>query len=284
MVLIFRNEKTMKKLLFAFFVITLSVNLLAQENLTGIFRQDARIAFEQTNFPNPQINYPVVERKSPLLAGVLSFVVPGAGEIYTGQYLKAGIFLALEVAVITTAISYDNKGDKKTIEFQNYADDQWSVVKYAQWLNTHKGANITIDPNIALKPWERVNWEELNAAEAGFSHKLAPYGEQQYYELIGKYPQFSPGWHDFDPADPDYHDVPQQALNYSGERGKANDYYNVASKAVIGIYVNHFLSVLDAVWSAVSFNKDLTMNIRTENIMYAGINELIPVFNLKYSF
>ncbi|MCK7524858.1 MAG: hypothetical protein MZV64_48260 [Ignavibacteriales bacterium] len=60
--------------------------------------------------------------------------------------MKAGIFLAIEAAVVTTAIVYDGKGDDKTIEFQNYADDytnpdhNWSVVKYAEWLNQYEGA------------------------------------------------------------------------------------------------------------------------------------------------
>ncbi len=48
-------------------------------------------------------------------------------------------------------------------------------------------------------------------------------------------------------------------LFYSDMRGDANNFYSVASTAVIGIYVNHFLSALDAVWSATQFNKDLAV-------------------------
>jgi hypothetical protein len=29
------------------------------------------------------------------------------------------------------------------------------------------------------------------------SHRLPPHGDQQYYEMIGKYHQYSPGWNDF---------------------------------------------------------------------------------------
>lgn len=257
---------------------------LAQSELNGILKHDAQVAFEKTNTVVPQVIYPAQDKKSPLLAGIFSFLVPGAGELYTGEYIKAGIFVAVEAAVITTAVIYDNKGDNKTTEFQGYADQEWNVIKYAEWLKTHKGKTISIDYNPDLKPWEAVNWDELNAAEAEFSHKLPPHGEQQYYELIGKYPQYSPGWKEFDPTDDDYHHVPEQFLYYSGMRGKANDYYNVASKAVIGIYVNHFLSTLDAVWSAVSFNKNLSVSVRAENVHFADIDELMPVFHLKYAF
>ena len=109
-----------------------------QKFFTGNLSADAKLMlndFEEPN--NPQFSLAVENKKSPVLAGVLSLLIPGAGEIYTEEYLKAGIFLAIEAAVITTAVIYDGKGDDKTTEFQNYADDytnpdhHWSVVKYA---------------------------------------------------------------------------------------------------------------------------------------------------------
>jgi TM2 domain-containing membrane protein YozV len=275
----------MKKILFFFtLIIFLSSILNAQNGLTGNLKQDSRIAFAETKELLPLYSAPVQNKKSPMLAGVLSLFIPGAGEVYAGEYLKAAIFVAVEAAFITTAVIYDNKGDDKTTEFEGYADQEWSVVKYAEWLNEYRDGSINISPDQNLKPWERVNWDELNSAESGFSHKLPPYGDQQYYELIGKYPQYSPGWREFDPADGDYHNVPPQFMFYSGMRGKANDYYNVATKAVIGIYINHFLSALDAVWSTAQYNKQLAVSVRAENVRFADINELIPVINLKYSF
>ena len=80
--------------------------------LSGNLKTDAKIVsdnFVETN--TPQFSYFVENKKSPILAGVLSFLIPGAGEVYTEEYLKAGIFLAIEAAVITTAVVYDGKGD-----------------------------------------------------------------------------------------------------------------------------------------------------------------------------
>ncbi len=232
--------------------------------------------------------YSQENKKSPILAGVMSLLIPGSGEIYVGEYLKAGIFLAIEAAVVTTAIVYDGKGDDKTTEFQNYADDytnpdhNWSVVKYAEWLNQYEGASIPINPDESLPPWERVNWDDVNAAESG-SHKLPPHGEQQYYELIGKYHQYSSGWNDFTGGG-NKDQVSPNLIYYSGMRGDANDYYSVASTAVIGIYVNHFLSALDAVWSATQFNKDLAIKVRLENIQLANRTEFYPKIYFTYSF
>ena len=277
------------------FISTLNAqNFSDQKILTGNLSADAKLMLNDFEQPViPQISLSVENKKSPMLAGVLSLLIPGAGEIYTEQYLKAGIFVAIEAAVITTAVVYDGKGNDKTTEFQNYADDyknpdhNWSVVKYAEWLNEYEiptgDPKISINPDENLPPWQRVNWAELNAVETG-SHHLPAHGEQQYYELIGKYPQYSPGWNDFNSNDPDYHNVSPNMLFYSGERGKANDFYSVAKTAVIGIYINHFLSALDGVWSATRFNKDLAVKVRLENIQFTNHAEFIPTLYLTYSF
>lgn len=281
----------MYKTYFLFIFIFFTVTLFSQQEvkLTGSLSTDSKIALTEYNdLLNPQILFPEQSKKSPFLAGLFSLILPGAGEIYTEEYLKAGIFLAIEAAVVTTAIIYDKKGDDKTIEFENYADDynnpdhNWSVVRYAQWLNEYENASIQINPDESLPPWERVNWAELNAAETG-SHKLPSHGEQQYYELIGKYHQYSSGWNDFTGAG-NKDQISPNFLYYSGLRGDANDFYSVASTAVIGIYVNHFLSALDAIWSASKFNKNLAVKIRMENIQLANRYEFYPTINFKYNF
>jgi len=283
--------KTNKFLILISFITSISFSQTGQDKviLSGNLSADAKIIFNNYTEPvTPQFLYSQENKKSPILAGMMSLLIPGSGEIYVGEYLKAGIFLAIEAAVVTTAVVYDGKGDDKTTEFQNYADDymnpdhNWSVVKYAEWLNQYEGASIPINPDESLPPWERVNWDDVNAAESG-SHKLPPHGEQQYYELIGKYHQYSSGWNDFTGGG-NKDQVSPNLIYYSGMRGDANDYYSVASTAVIGIYVNHFLSALDAVWSATQFNKDLAIKVRLENIQLANRTEFYPKIYFTYSF
>ncbi|MBK9099623.1 MAG: hypothetical protein IPM14_16240 [bacterium] len=234
-------------------------------------------------------------KKSPVLSGVLSAIIPGAGQVYNEDWWIAGIFVAVEAALITTAITYDNKGDDQTEFFENYADDytnpehNWSVVRYAEWLVEYQYNNdpemlnkiiISNDPN--LPPWERVNWAELNNAETG-SHNLPPHGEQQYYELIGKYHQYAGGWNDYT-GGANNSLISPNFTYYSGLRGEANDYYNTASTAVIGIYINHLLSAAEAVWGATRFNNNLAVNFRVEPINTATGTELIPTLKVKFSF
>ena len=140
---------------------------IEQENfkLTGNLSTDSKILLNNYEDLVPLFSYyEMPDRKSPVLAGIMSAILPGSGELYVGEYLKAAIFFAVEAALITTAVIYDNKGDDKTTEFQNFADEHWSVVKYAEYLNS-QGAEIYINPDESLPPWERVNWTELNAAK-----------------------------------------------------------------------------------------------------------------------
>ncbi len=285
----------MKKL-FVILILT-SINFsVAQENLqtnvTGNLSYDTQTILREYH-PVETVSLNLEQssdKKSPVLAGLFSVLIPGSGELYAGEYWKAAIFGILEAGLITAAIVYNNKGDDKTNEFENYADNVsdisgWSVVRYAQWINQYKDKNIQINPDPNLKPWQRVSWEELNSVEReiqGFSHTLARHGEQQYYEMIGKYHQFSPGWWDFNGGS-NNSEISPAFKYYSGLRGDANNFYNLSTAAVIGIYINHFLSGLDAVWSVVQFNKNLAVKVRMDSYQLTDKMELFPAVYLKYN-
>ncbi len=287
----------MKKFNFTVFILSLilllanynfaQVNKSSEQNIisaSGSLYYDSNVLMQKFNSDNSQNkNIDLSQRKSPMLAGLMSAAVPGLGEFYTGNYLKAIIFAVVEAAAITTAIVYNNKGDNKTLEFQNFANQNWSVERYADWtLKNIKNINPSVDPNQfnVFNPDGGVNWSELNRLERalgnGYSHVLPPFGEQQYYELIGKYPQYSHGWSDANQNDTDFHILSQNFLNYSADRGKANDYYNISNGGVIVIYSNHLLSAIDAIWSAAKFNKVLNMKMRVSSVQVGNKFEIVP--------
>lgn len=246
--------------------------------------------------------------RSPWIAAGLSAVLPGAGEFYAESYWKAAAFLAIEVAVWSIAYSYDKRGDRQTDYYQDFANKHWSVVKYAEyaldkWEDTwglpaarrqYYEANLWIgDRADGRPPWHKVNWAILNEMEreiartsAGqyYSHTLPLYGEQQYFELIGKYQQYNQGWNDAPPTYNYPEPVTSNFLFYSKERGKANDYYATASTAVtIGI-LNHILSAVDAAWSASSFNKNFHARVGLQTIPLGDRVARVPVAKLSYTF
>lgn len=239
--------------------------------------------------------------KSPFLAAGLSLVVPGAGELYAGSYWKAALFFAADVAFWALAYSNDKKGDDQTDFFQQYADNHWSAVRYAEFsLQRHipEGrraayANL-INPNANLPHWQRVDWALLNQMEREisgtaegryYSHTLPIRPEQQYYELIGKYPQYNQGWDD---ARPDWSysetDVTERFKYYANQRGKANDYYNTATTFVTVAVINHVISALDAAWSAANHNKRLHASMQLRKIPVGDGYARVPMAKLAYSF
>lgn len=212
----------------------------------------------------------LASRRSPLLAAVFSAIVPGTGELYAGSYWLAGLFAALEGAGWYFNINENRLGDERTTEYRAYADAHWSVVKYAKWLNDNarnfpggeNAVHIDIDETTpGLPEWQRVNWEQMHTTEMAipqFSHRLPAYGEQQYYELIGKYNQYSYGW--IDKQNGDYWFPSDKFLYYSDMRGDANSHYDTADLLVNLLILNHVLSAVDAAWAAARFNEHIELH------------------------
>lgn len=263
--------------------------------LTGKLFIDSKISYLESS-DKIKIDDSSIEqqKKSPLLSGVLSFALPGAGQFYSERYLKSIIFIAAEVAAITVGLIYDKKGDDQTESFQNFALAHWDVKRYAKWTITNAKS---INPQIVLSDYKvfdingNVVWAELNRLESAigkyYSHRLAPFKNQQYFEMIGKYPQFNVGWDDFGNENTPFNygdPLTNKFLYYSKERGKANDFYNVASTAVIVIISNHFLSTIDATWSAASFNKELNISSEIKKIDFGFRTFYYPQLNLQYNF
>ncbi|HEY9165924.1 MAG TPA: DUF5683 domain-containing protein [Candidatus Kryptonia bacterium] len=257
----------------------------SQSRLTGVLSHDLFVSKGDSSHED---SISRVETRSALKAGFFSLVIPGAGQLYNGNYWKAAGFFAVEVAGWMVNAVWNQKGNNQTNFFQNYADGSaadkyadghYSVARYAQWIQQNyksfedKGIPIaggqyapvtdptTVNNYISLilpssggpAPWDEVNWVALNKVEAAlggyFSHMLPAHGEQQYYELIGKYPQFREGWYDENLAITSYDSLRSDTPNsgyYMGQRGKANNLYAVALTAVNVVIANHFVSAIEA--------------------------------------
>jgi hypothetical protein len=258
-------------------VIVLSSTAMAGEPaLTGIFARDLVSRHLDTVTAQASVVVLSPNRQNPFLNGLYSLALPGAGQFQSERYTKAAIFFGAELAFIAYAIISDKNGDEKTAEFQKYAEAHWSAERYAQWINTYGSADYgpatTIDLNkVRQRDYSQINeWESASGPnKTGFSHQLPRFGDQQYYELIGKYYQFKFGW---DSYPKDVNGVPQsdgrdyfnnfsadkQIKNYAAERGKANDYYYAASFALSALVINHAVSAIDAFFSTMSYNKEVS--------------------------
>lgn len=228
-------------------------------------------------------------KKSPYLGALFSGIIPGTGEIYSEHYLKAGIFLAIEAGLWIAYGSYESKGNEQTDQFQTYANQNWSINKYAQWIVDEQFTGYAAITN-PQNPDHNQLRREINIVEAqNFSHQLPPIGDQQYYELIGKYHNFVSGWADANTVtSQNYVDYTSPMfVDYSYQRQEANNYYDKASTMTSLVIVNHILSAADAAWSVTMFNKNLKVksSVHLENkYSYYGEKKLIPVASLNVTF
>jgi hypothetical protein len=244
------------------------------------------------------------------LAFGLSAVVPGAGQVYNRQWVKAGVALAVEALVIGSGVVWRRQGLDLEDDYQAYAHAFWDPVQYARWLNDYSTyiqinyeAQVTVPPAAIptgidfTRPeswtddeWARVNtfFGQIQALErqmfhietrAAFSHTLPDFSEQQYYELVGKYYQFAPGWEDYpewiaggeyqpaiDPSmtapDGSKPNVSPRFFTYARDHAHANDVLRRASRVSMLLVVTHLVSAVDAAISAKLHNDRLSPTLQ----------------------
>lgn len=258
----------------------------------------------------------------------MSAILPGAGQAYNGNWTKAVIGFALEATAIAVWSTYRSNGLDAEDDFRIFAHQDWAPDKYATWINDYSdflevehGANISA-PSVSIvsdvdfqnpNSWtseERSSVfqmfgqiqtveRELFHPETGatFSHRLPNFGEQQYYELIGKYFQFAPGWSDYpewidkdgnftaaiDPekTDPDKSkpNVSSNFFAYAKDHAAAQDLLRRASKVSLFVVANHLVAAIDAAVSAKLHNDRISTSM---GFSYSPDGEPVPTASIRY--
>lgn len=209
-------------------------------------------------------------RKSPFKAFLLSAVLPGAGQYYLGHRLKALVFLGIEASAWGIRSRLQSEGHSRTWDFQTFNDAHWHKADYELYLGyTYEGLTddtLIPDPEI--------------------SHHLPNTKTQQYYEMTGKYNQFSWGWDDANYNGDSLSDYtgevgsrPPRILGdastpesknrnaYEEMRHKANQRYSVARNMVAVAIVNHLASGFEALFSSRRHNE----RVGSEDAVFARI-------------
>ncbi len=167
-------------------------------------------------------------RTKPGVAFLASAILPGSGQALNGKWGRAATYFLIDALGVAFYIDQNNKAERRERAYENYGDQNWSVLAYSQWLveysRTNGIANGFDDPDgledlvFGKTPtWGNTpaDWDSellpiLRQVEvrtpfyydngfiaSTFSHVVQDYGSQQYYELMSKYYQFQPGWRDF---------------------------------------------------------------------------------------
>lgn len=164
-------------------------------------------------------------RKRPWQAFLMSLILPGTGEQYTGSIVKSRAFMIAEVGGWASLLSFKHLG-------------KWRKDDYQLLAAREAGADV-------------------NGKDDRYFDVLGFYGSREEYNKVGGA---------FDPSRPYYPDTPEYDWNWSSKaareryRDLKNDsksYYRDADFALGFILVNHFLSAVDAFWSARRHNRGI---------------------------
>lgn len=245
-----------------------------------------------------------------------SAIIPGSGQAANNKWLRAGLYFVAEAVLVGIHIKSYRDAEAEERRYEQFANNNWSVVNYAKWLvDYHEQNNLTneyIDElrnevdgvTAAYNPeedWRKIDIELLRRVERNtpfvyadrgvvntFSHQMPDYGSQQYYELISKYYQYGAGWNDFgqdrngNTLDSRYRlnwdgsDMPFNFIRGATLAEDFNDSYRLAGNMVSLIILNHIVSAFDAF---------LTVKIKNKRLE-ADTNFLNPqqTFSLKFHF
>ncbi len=237
------------------FIVTtvLAASILFAQNRDGMNRGELKMLMSGYKIEAIQSSRSevVLKKKSPAVGILLSSVVPGAGEIYSGSWIKGVIFLGIETTLWIGYWRFSEKGSYWKDVFHDYADQHWSEERYYEWLSQHPEFSDT-------------------------THTLPSSKTQQYYEMIGKYDQFKAGWDDWEEGDDP---LTKHRNYYEGLRNKSNMWYIRASYCTMIVLANHVLSAFDTAWTIRGHNRKLETRLRMS--LYQNRMEIVPMLSLR---
>jgi hypothetical protein len=232
------------------------------------------------------------EYRSPRLAMLMSLIVPGLGQAYTKHYLKAGLFVLVEAAIISYSVAYSQLGKSSFTQAKNFADDHYSYNTFLNYYNS-------------LGAWFSGMGDTARLASIYDSASFHEFAVQNATKPSGLYqslkePQYIQGWKDCIPtiaqietpgsdgtvlvtngkkyvmaSDTMFYLVNQLdsasgkllASNLYGYSEyqvafkkmmkKSNDYYSTANIILLTILINHVVSAVDALIGANAYNSAL---------------------------
>ena len=246
---------------------------------------DFRYVVSDEQFRGPENTIFRKIRTTPGFSFLSSALIPGLGQAADQNWFRAAAYVAVEAAAIGLRVTKQSSANRRQQQYNQFVDENWSVVKYARWLvdykNFHEGANLTYDA-VAESPgdlnsaasfnnqtdWNRVDLDALNQMEqntsicdgqgqcrsSNFSHVVPRFGTQQYYELASKYFQFGPGWNDYNQNQlTNIWSIDQMSANWQQGADMAqlfNDNFRTAGNMATLLIVNHVVSAFDAFFTA----------------------------------
>jgi len=262
-----------------------------------LYRQQilyGRLAFSPFSSDSAQEFLPGVEDKGPkqrsvAKAAALSLLVPGAGQFYVGDKMRAIPFFLVDVAGWATYLGFHSQGEKRERDYRTYADQHWDVFKYYAFLQDSLRITSRSDFDPVGQYYCSQNLGIDRCVDTGFifsHHVPTRNGEDpsrtgdfeknfEYYESIGKYNQFFAGW-----------DALTNRQSYLGMRADANSSFSKSKIGLIFSLADRLAAAVDAALAARRYNKEIgkgkEIELSLRMVRYNGAR--MPKFSAIYRF
>ena len=167
----------------------------------------------------------------PWKAALASLALPGSGQILTGRSWGWGL-IATEAVLIGSGLWARHEGRGLKGEYERFADLNWERDRYLEYLTTFE--------SLTGSPWPHDH------------HTLPPADirDHDYYEMIGKYDQFAPGWTDWHASwDVPWRGVSRSRERYLNRRFEANRYLKWSLTAGGLVFLNHLAAGTEVLFS-----------------------------------
>jgi len=222
------------------------------------------------------------ETKSPRRAFLYSLLVPGLGQLYAGNKLKAALFFVADVAAWGGYLSFRANGHDQEDAFRAYADLHWFEQPYWDSLLSVRSIAKWQDGDVFP---HHIPYEVTAAGDTVALKNL------EYYENIGKYQQFIWGWDDLaqissSAAEPeDNYSSAHQGV-YVVMREDANKQFDRATTMAIVSIANHLISAFDAAMTARRHNRstEQARKLDVDLKLVTHDRTAMPWVNVAYRF
>ena len=241
--------------------------------------------WELTNLYNNSIFSDSIDIRSntfSLKPTLASLVIPGFGQYLNKSPLwKTALFTGIEVAGIVGYITWTNKADDITKEYENWADEHWDM---NNWVNgsavllseiQSNGfpdvSDVRIDGSHHITIIVNGKYESSHILLENPNIEYTELRNWDFYEGIGKYDQFVAGWDDaisnWEIISKKIKDGQDELIvmtpnkqHYLELRNDSNVLYKNAKFAASAILFNHIFSALDALLGT-NKNKELSYEL-----------------------
>lgn len=216
--------------------------------------------------------------RSPKLAMLYSFLFPGAGQIYARHKVKAGVFAAVEAAIISTGVGFAVKGKKEMKKANDFANEHYSVDLFRVYHDS------IFKPSVSDTIYSSV-FTDISAQK--FMNAARNREDLFYDNIQDNALPFVRGWKDVTPKflpgfvldDDGYKnkDSSEAFLVYpvNGDTSKAkfgfskfqeqyakqysdaNNFYDISQKVLFLLVLDRIISAVDAGITAKAYNDDM---------------------------